>query len=117
MHSVSYEKAVLTSNVLIMCLPDILRDPLVYLFPAYTSIPSRYIPYRNKSRLANDELRRILYDIVEEKKRSLEHNQIPDQKKDLLTLMIEASKAENEDKYLTNGELVANLSVFFVAGM
>lgn len=89
---------------------------MIYLFPAYTSIPSHYIPYRNKARIANNELRRILYDIVEKKKQYLEDNNVPDQEKDLLTLMIEASKADNEDKYLSNGELVANLSVFFVAG-
>ncbi|KAI9484646.1 cytochrome P450 [Zychaea mexicana] len=100
---------------------SIVRDPLVYLFPAYTAVPSRWIPYRNRARIANEKLRRILYDIIQERKDSILANpEEVDEHKDLLTLMIEASLITGEhgdnDRFLTNGELVANLAVFFVAG-
>ncbi|KAI8150287.1 cytochrome P450 [Fennellomyces sp. T-0311] len=98
---------------------SIVRDPFVYLFPAYTSIPSRWIPYRNRARIANEKLRRILFDIIEDRKQEILANpDADDRNKDLLTLMIEASmtKDDDNDRYLTNGELVANLAVFFVAG-
>lgn len=99
----------------------IVRDPLVYLFPAYTRIPSRWIPYRNRARLANERLRAILADIVEQRKQAIKSNTLPENRKDLLTMMIEAciqAPKENGDNrpYLTDGELIANLAVFFVAG-
>lgn len=45
-----------------------------------------------------------------------------DEQEDLLSMMIRASLPQQQrhdaaQPYLTNGELVANLSVFFVAGM
>ncbi|KAI7851852.1 cytochrome P450 [Circinella umbellata] len=104
---------------------SIVRDPLVYLFPAYAAIPSRWIPYRNRARIANEKLRRVLYGIIQERKNAILSNTEAtlDKHKDLLTLMIEAALNEDtlpphrsEDRFLTNGELVANLAVFFVAG-
>lgn len=105
----------------------IVRDPFVYLFPAYTRIPSKYIPYRNRARKANENLRKILSDIIIDRKRTIRDNnlvltddmdwgkvQVPD----LLTLMIMAAEDGHtpSTSYLTDGELVSNLAVFFVAG-
>jgi cytochrome P450 len=100
-----------------LCL-GIARDPFVYLFPAYTKIPSKMIPYRNRARLANERLRKILIDIISERKQSLENKSPMDNhKQDLLTLMIAAAKeGHGNPNYLTDGELVSNLAVFFVAG-
>ena len=103
----------------------IVRDPLIYLFPAYAAIPSRWIPYRNRARIANEKLRQVLYGIIQERKDAILSNSEAtlDEHKDLLTLMIEASLNKgtisyqhSEERFLTNGELVANLAVFFVAG-
>lgn len=105
----------------------IVRDPFVYLFPAYTRIPSKYIPYRNRARKANENLRKILSDIIIDRKRTVHENnlvltddmdlgnvEVPD----LLTLMIMAAEDGHvpNTSYLTDGELVSNLAVFFVAG-
>ncbi|RCI03661.1 cytochrome P450-dit2 [Rhizopus stolonifer] len=90
---------------------SIVRDPLVYLFPAYTRIPSRWIPYRNRARLANERLRTIFYTVLKEKKK-----QKPEKNADLLSLMVEANRGGLDMAYLTDGELIANLSTFFVAG-
>ncbi|KAI8391074.1 cytochrome P450 [Radiomyces spectabilis] len=105
---------------------SIVRDPLVYLFPAYTRIPSRWIPYRYRARQANERLRQILYKIIEDRKQAITDNTNNDQsKKDLLTMMIEASVTQfspdsdslgSSHAFLTDGELVSNLAVFFVAG-
>ncbi|KAI7898137.1 cytochrome P450 [Cokeromyces recurvatus] len=102
---------------------SIVRDPLVYLFPAYTRIPSRFIPYRNRARQANEHLRKLLSDIIMDRKRLIHENKIdmddPKKKPDLLTLMIMAAEdpTNTHNKfYLTDGELVSNLAVFFVAG-
>ncbi|KAI9264060.1 cytochrome P450 [Phascolomyces articulosus] len=99
---------------------SIVKDPLVYLFPAYTAIPSRWIPYRNRARIANEKLREILYNIIQARKDAiLSNTQTMDENKDLLTIMIEASMikdAHTDEKFLTNGELASNLAVFFVAG-
>ncbi|CEP06874.1 hypothetical protein [Parasitella parasitica] len=106
---------------------SIVRDPLVYLFPAYTRIPSKYIPYRDRARKANENLRKILSDIIIDRKRKIrEINLVLSDdmsssgadEPDLLTLMIMAAEDGHvpNSSYLTDGELVSNLAVFFVAG-
>ncbi|KAK4522108.1 Fe-S cluster-binding ribosome biosynthesis protein [Mucor velutinosus] len=106
---------------------SIVRDPFVYLFPAYTRIPSKYIPYRNRARKANENLRKILSDIIVDRKRTIRENSLVlsddmdssnAQGLDLLTLMIMAAEGGHvpNASYLTDGELVSNLAVFFVAG-
>ncbi|KAL0140400.1 cytochrome P450 [Mucor lusitanicus] len=106
---------------------SIVRDPFVYLFPAYTRIPSKYIPYRNRARKANENLRKILSDIIVDRKRTIRENNLVlsddldtsnPQAPDLLTLMIMAAEDGHvpNTSYLTDGELVSNLAVFFVAG-
>ncbi|KAG1139925.1 hypothetical protein G6F37_008607 [Rhizopus arrhizus] len=89
---------------------SIVRDPLVYLFPAYTRIPSKWIPYRNRAQVANERLRKIFYEVIEEKKAA------PSTSSDLLSLMIKANHSESDIAYLTDDELISNLSTFFVAG-
>ncbi|CEI87192.1 hypothetical protein RMCBS344292_01611 [Rhizopus microsporus] len=92
---------------------SIVRDPFVYLFPAYTRLPSRLIPYRNRARKANENLRWLLQDIIKEKKESPSTKSNPD----LLSLMIMATNHDKTSKeYLTDGELISNIAVFFVAG-
>ncbi|ORE01264.1 cytochrome P450 [Rhizopus microsporus var. microsporus] len=92
---------------------SIVRDPFVYLFPAYTYLPSRLIPYRNRARKANENLRQLLQDIIKKKKESPSTKSNPD----LLSLMIMATNHDKTGKeYLTDGELVSNIAVFFVAG-
>ncbi|KAI8969266.1 cytochrome P450 [Mycotypha africana] len=93
---------------------SIVRDPFVYLFPAYARIPSKYIPYRNRARLANESLRKILADIITERRNAIGRGS---NNKDLLSLMIMAANghSDNTNAYLTDGELVSNLAVFFVA--
>ncbi|KAI8646173.1 cytochrome P450 [Parasitella parasitica] len=104
---------------------SIVRDPLVYLFPAYTRIPSKYIPYRNRARKANENLRKILSDIIIDRKRKIRDNHLVlsndlnssgADEPDLLTLMIMAAEDGHvpNNSYLTDGELVSNLAVFFV---
>ncbi|EPB83718.1 hypothetical protein HMPREF1544_09512 [Mucor circinelloides 1006PhL] len=106
---------------------SIVRDPFVYLFPAYTRIPSKYIPYRNRARKANENLRQILSDIIVDRKRMIREKSLVfsddidssnSQAPDLLTLMIMAAEEGHvpNTSYLTDGELVSNLAVFFVAG-
>ncbi|CDH60345.1 cytochrome p450 [Lichtheimia corymbifera JMRC:FSU:9682] len=102
---------------------SIVRDPLVYLFPLYTAIPSRLIPYRNRARKANEKLRRVLLEITQQRREAILKGEGPkeDEQEDLLSMMIRASLPQQQrhdaaQPYLTNGELVANLSVFFVAG-
>lgn len=109
----------------------IVRDPFVYLFPAYNRIPSKYIPYRDRARKANEDLRKILSDIIRDRKESIARHHLTykndddtdawessKSKPDLLTLMIMAAEDGHGDgSYLTNGELISNLAVFFVAGM
>ncbi|KAI9487372.1 MAG: cytochrome P450 [Benjaminiella poitrasii] len=100
---------------------SIVRDPLVYLFPAYTRIPSRFIPYRNRARQANENLRKLLSDIILDRKRKIREGKIEtegNKKPDLLTLMIMAAEDGSDphgNSFLTDGELVSNLAVFFVA--
>ncbi|RCI04939.1 cytochrome P450-dit2 [Rhizopus stolonifer] len=99
----------------------IVRDPLVYLFPAYARIPSRYIPYRNRARKANENLRKLLSNIIQDRKSKIQDHvsEEKDYKPDLLTLMIMAAKEHrsvDSSFFLTDGELVSNLAVFFVAG-
>lgn len=92
----------------------------MYLFPLYTAIPSRLIPYRNRARKANEELRRILLEITQQRRETiLKGERNKEDQEDLLSMMIRASlpqERQDAEPYLTNGELVANLSVFFVAG-
>ncbi|CEG83885.1 hypothetical protein RMATCC62417_17751 [Rhizopus microsporus] len=79
---------------------SIVRDPFVYLFPAYTRLPSRLIPYRNRARKANENLRQLLQDIIKEKKESPSTKSNPD----LLSLMIMATNHDKTGKeYLTDG--------------
>jgi cytochrome P450 len=102
----------------------IVRDPFVYLFPAYTRIPSKYIPYRNRARKANEDLRKILVDIIADRKRVIQEKSLTqaadgdgDKRPDLLTMMITAAQDHsNSRSFLTDGELISNLAVFFVAG-
>jgi cytochrome P450 len=106
----------------------IVRDPFVYLFPAYNRIPSKYIPYRNRARKANEGLRKLLSDIIAERKLAVQNKsfttvadeeEVEEGKKpDLLSLMIMAAQEGhgNDGSYLTDGELISNLAVFFVAG-
>lgn len=95
----------------------------MYLFPLYTAIPSRLIPYRNRARKANEKLRRVLLEITQQRREAILKGEGPkeDEQEDLLSMMIRASLPQQQrhdaaQPYLTNGELVANLSVFFVAG-
>lgn len=76
------------------------------------------IPYRNRARIANERLRKILSDIIADRKRLLARKTLDDSKQDLLTLMIAAAQEGHGggSSYLTDGELVSNLAVFFVAG-
>ncbi|GAA5805405.1 hypothetical protein HPULCUR_010921 [Helicostylum pulchrum] len=98
-----------------------MRDPFVYLFPAYTRIPSKFIPYRNRARKANESLRKILSDIIVQRKLDIANGCFNDPENprvpDLLSMMImSAAEGHGHSSYLTDGELVSNLAVFFVAG-
>ncbi|KAI8085310.1 cytochrome P450 [Thamnidium elegans] len=100
---------------------SIVRDPFVYLFPAYTRIPSKFIPYRNRARKANESLRKILSDIIVQRKLDIENGCFNDPENpkvpDLLSMMImSAAEGHSHSSYLTDGELISNLAVFFVAG-
>jgi cytochrome P450 len=96
----------------------IVRDPFVYLFPAYNRIPSKYIPYRNRARKANEDLRTILTSVINERREAIKNKTFVDNqdKPDLLSLMIMAAEEGHGGSYLTDGELISNLAVFFVAG-
>lgn len=99
----------------------IVRDPFVYLFPAYTRIPSKFIPYRNRARKANESLRKILSDIIVQRKLDIANGCFNDPENprvpDLLSMMImSAAEGHGGSSYLTDGELISNLAVFFVAG-
>lgn len=97
----------------------IVRDPFVYLFPAYNRIPSKYIPYRNRARKANEDLRQILTNVINERREAIKNKTFVDnnEKPDLLSLMIMAAEGgHGGGSYLTDGELISNLAVFFVAG-
>lgn len=114
------------ASIIFIYFIGIVRDPFVYLFPAYTRIPSKYIPYRNRARKANENLRKILVDIIADRKRAIQEKYLTkiddgDKKPDLLTMMIMAAQdhpvgESNSRSFLTDGELISNLAVFFVAG-
>lgn len=88
------------------------------MFPAYNRIPSKYIPYRNRARKANEDLRTILTSVINERREAIKNKTFVDNedKPDLLSLMIMAAEEGHGGSYLTDGELISNLAVFFVAG-
>ncbi|KAI9278007.1 cytochrome P450 [Sporodiniella umbellata] len=90
---------------------SIVRDPWVYLFPAYTRIPTHWIPYRHRARMANEHLRALFDKLLKQRKQSMDSKRT-----DLLSLLVQANSGLSDRAYLTDNELMANMATFFVAG-
>ncbi|KAJ2959562.1 hypothetical protein NQZ79_g5028 [Umbelopsis isabellina] len=100
----------------------ILRDPIQFLFPSFGKLPAQWFAYRRKAVKASDQLRQLLTEIIEKRKKEVlqlrqQGEDVDSHSKDLLTMLIEANLNDDDEKvYMTDSELISNLSIFYAAG-
>lgn len=100
----------------------ILRDPIQFLFPSFGKLPASWFAYRRKAVKASDQLRQLLTEIIEKRKKEVlqlrqQGEDVDSHSKDLLTMLIEANLNDEDEKiFMTDSELISNLSIFYAAG-
>ncbi|KAG2181485.1 hypothetical protein INT44_008298 [Umbelopsis vinacea] len=101
---------------------EIMKDPIQFLFPSFSKLPASWFAYRQRVVVAGGKFKQLLVGIVETRKQEVLKNLESghDQKlldMDLLTMLIHANlNQDGSSTYLTDGELISNLGVFYVAG-
>ncbi|KAI8879155.1 cytochrome P450, partial [Backusella circina FSU 941] len=94
-------------------------DPLFFIFPVLEAHFLFMFPKRRQIHQDLIKFQNMLRGVIEDKRRKIESGQnqnenLDESEKDLLTLMLE-SEMKGEGK-MTDAELEANISIFFVAG-
>ncbi|CEG78030.1 hypothetical protein RMATCC62417_12694 [Rhizopus microsporus] len=96
---------------------DCLFDPVINVFSSYSFIFDRIYPRRRRGAIATRKLGEKFLEIAQRKRmeiRSGSYADVPDNEKDLLTLMLEAE--EKGDTWTSEDELRHNIAMLFLAG-
>ncbi|RCH98259.1 cytochrome P450-dit2 [Rhizopus azygosporus] len=96
---------------------DCLFDPVINVFSSYSFILDRIYPRRRRGVIATRKLGEKFLEIAQQKRMEIKsgvYADVPDNEKDLLTLMLEAE--EKGGVWTSEDELRHNIAVLFLAG-
>lgn len=94
-----------------------MQDPLFFFFPILERYFLNFLPKRKLIHDDCDRFLKLMDDMIQEKRKTVNEGIIKDEEKDILTLLLENEKNDKDsDTFMTNEELKSNLCLFFSAG-